>query len=229
MAAINKLELWQAASKLGQKICDLGALHLRYGTDHRDLEVIADRMGKGVLGEHFRRSLHTLSPHRFMWVAAVDDDGDVVGIAAARLDDITGWSLQRYIKEHFERCFRTAEGEPVRLLEESASFAEQITGPCAYLGEGFAAHKWRKKGLATLVVQHLMLMVWDEWKPSIMYGWMRKRHAITGMAVSWGFTETYAQVLKFENEPDDPELKDAHFVGCRSAGVAGIIDGLSQD
>lgn len=220
---MNKIELWQAAELLRQAMLELGVVKLHYSQDPRELDRVVASLEKGALGEHFRASLHTLPPNRVAWITALDSRNNVIGLVAARLDDNSGWTLQDYIKRHFERCFFTKEGDDLRVSNGCSQFAQAYSGRCAYLGEGWIDPKYRRKKLASHLVRFLMLIVWDEWKPEVAYGWMRKRHAEKGMAYDWGFSIVYQNAVQFENEPCDEELKDAHFVANETIGIHQMI------
>lgn len=205
---------------------NLGIEEISYSTDQRELETAVAGMEKGSLGENFKLMLHTLPPSRFMWVGAKDCHGDLVAIVAARLDDTGSWSLQRFLNEHFSRVIEAKDGRSVRPTEDSCIFAKDIKGRCAYLGEGYSTPGWRKKGLATYLIKYMILVTWDEWKPEIIYAWIRRKQMETGSAAIWGFTETYESPLEFASPPLDEDWSDTFFVGLRSIGVHQMIRSL---
>jgi len=228
LVEINKVELWQSANLLEQAIRGLGVADVVFSTEHNELvDAVAD-IEKGALGENFHKSLHTLPPNKFMWIRALDRDGNIVSIVAARLDDTGSWSLQRFIREHFARVIEDCDGGSANLSEQSAIFAKDIAGKCAYLGEGYAAPEWRRQGLATLMIKYMILIVWDEWKPEIIYAWIRRHQIETGTAALWGFTETYESPLEFTKPPLDPDWSDTFFVGLRKIGVHQMIRTLQN-
>ena len=226
---INKVELWQSATRLELAIRRLGVEKIVFSTDHDELVDAVSKLEKGVLGENFNKSLHTLPPNKFMWIRALDRDDQVVSIVAARLDDVGTWSLQRFIREHFARVINGLDGSPCKLTENSALFAKDIYGRCAYLGEGYAAPGWRRQGLATYMIKYMMLIVWDEWKPEIIYAWIRRHQIETGTAAAWGFTESYETPLEFIEPPLDPDWADTFFVGLRKIGVHQMIKTLRRE
>lgn len=223
---INKVELWQSANFLENKMRDLGVAEIRYSTDHLSLEKQIAKLEKQALGEHFKRALHVLPPNKFMWISAYDEEGAVIAVVAGRLDDIGSWSLQQFIHAHFSRVIDAEDGGHVRVKAGSAEFAKDISGPCAYVGEGYAVKEWRRKGLASLMVKYLMLIAWDEWRPSVIYGWMRRRHVETGMAVNWGFTEMYETPFEFESPPVNKDWNATFFVGVGAKGIFQMIRSL---
>ena len=184
MVEINKVRLWQAANNIEQKMRAIGIVEITYSTDLSALEEIVSTLEKKALGEHFTRSLNTLTPNRFMWISALDENGEIAALVAARLDDIGSWSLQRFIHEHFSRVVKDKNGDSSKLKPQSAQFAANLFGRCAYMGEAFAATKWRKRGLFTMITRYFNLILWDEWKPSIIYGWMRRPHMESGGSMS---------------------------------------------
>ncbi len=223
MVEINKVRLWQAANNIEKKMRALGIVEMRYSTDLTSLEKTAASMEKKALGEHFKKSLNTLPPNRVMWISALDEDRNVAGVLAARLDDIGSWSLQRFIIEHFGRVVEDKYGNPSKLKPHSTQFAANIHGKCAYMGEGYSTVQWRNKGLMTMMSRYLNLIMWDEWKPTIIYGWMRRKQAETGGAVSGGFTECYETPLEFEIDPKDMDWCNTFFVGLRAEGIHQMI------
>ena len=144
---INKVELWQSAGRLEEAMRSLGIARIRYSTDQKELADAVTLMGKGALGEHFKRSLNTLAPSNFMWIGAEDKDGNVVATIAARLDDTGNWSLKRFLIEHFCRVIDGEDGQPAQVNSDSAAFADNIFGKTVYIGETYCERDWRKLDL----------------------------------------------------------------------------------
>ncbi len=225
---INKVELWQSAGRLEEAMRSLGISKIRYSTDQKELADAVTLMGKGALGEHFKRSLNTLAPSNFMWIGAEDKDGNVVATIAARLDDTGSWSLKRFLVEHFCRVIDGEGGEPAQVNPGSAAFAENIFGKTVYIGETFCERDWRKVGLATMIAKYMILITWDEWKPEIIYAWIRRKQVESGAAVIWGATETYETPLMFDAPLADPDWADTFFVGVRRIGIHQMIQTLKM-
>ena len=96
-------------------------------------------------------------------------------------------------------------------------------GRCAYLGEGYATPEWRKTGLVTLLFKFMALITWDEWKPDIIYAWIRRPQVKKGAAAIWGLTETYETPLEFDNPPLDEDWSDTYFAAMRKIGIYQMI------
>ena len=223
---INKVELWQCAGRLEEAMRNLGIARIRYSTDQKELSNAVTVMGKGALGEHFKRSLNTLAPSNFMWIGAEDKDGNVVATIAARLDDTGSWSLQRFLIEHFGRVIDGADGTPAEINPDSAAFAQNIFGRTVYIGETYCERDWRKVGLATMIAKYMILIAWDEWKPEIIYAWIRRKQVESGAAVIWGATETYETPFIFDAPLADPDWADTFFVAVRRIGIHQMIQTL---
>ena len=226
---INSLELWRAGAILEKKLLSIGAAKLRLGKDIDEFENILDATAKSEIGEHFRQSITTLPPSRLLWLAAFDDGGNVIGTIATRYDDIEGWTLQRYIKAYWERAFETGDQQQVKLAPNSSPFASEIIGPLVYMGEGYVAEGWRHKGVSSCLVRMLTLLSWQEWKPNIIYGWMRPKHVMRGMHMKWGFTEAYEAGLDFIDPPKQQDYRDLYFVSCRKAAICQMVFSMLRE
>ncbi len=73
------------------------------------------------------------------------------------------------------------------------------------------------------MVRLLTLASWDEWKPNIIYGWMKKEHALDGMNTKWGYTESHQAALDFIVPPKATVHRTAYFVACRKMHIYQMI------
>lgn len=221
--SINKLDLWNAASIIETDLKSRGVGELILNNDFAEFEAVLGDSDKGEMGENFRRSLNTIPPGRFLWLCAKDAKGEIIGFVAVRHDDLSGWSLQEFVIQLWQRAFKTSTGEPVEMSPNSAIYASDIHGSIVYMGDGFVSEKWRKKGISAGLVRLLTLLAFDEWKPTIVYGWMRSHHVLGGMHMKWGFTEAYERAFDFISPPEADYHHDAYFVGCREPAIYQMI------
>jgi len=220
---INKLDLVNAVSELEACIKQAGVAKLRLSYDVGEFEMVATLTGKGHAGEHLRRSLNTLSPNQVLWIGAYDSTDRPVATIAARYDDVRGWTLQRFVREFWSRAYRTEDGSHARLSENTSQFAKAYTGPFVYIGEGFVADGWKDRNLSIYLLRLIMLLAYDEWRPNLIYGWMRPYHVLSGLTAKWGFTICYQKGLTWEVPPARKDWHDLHFVALDKAGIFQLI------
>ena len=216
---INKQQLWRAHAVLERKLYSIGVTEIRLSNDIAEFDAAIGQTDKDGIGEHFRRSINILPPNRFLWLGAHDEADNIIGIVAARYDDFEGWTLQNFVKEFWERSYRTKTGKPVKMALGTSAYAIDISGPVVYMGDGFVAEAWRNKGVASSLVKMLTFLAWDEWKPKIIYGWMRDHHVRSGMNAGWGFTDACEAAFDFIDPPEADYHSDAWFVAARKVHI----------
>lgn len=224
--SINQLDLMNAVNIIQSDLKSRGVAELNLSSSFSEFEEVLSASEKNEMGENFRRSINTIPPGRFLWLCAYDANGDVIGFVAVRQDDLSGWSLQQFVIELWQRAFKTSSGEPVEMSADSCTYASNIYGSIVYMGDGFVSEKWRKKGISAGLVRLLTLLAFNEWKPTIVYGWMRSHHVLGGMHMKWGFTEAYERAFDFINPPEADYHHDAYFVGCREPAIYQMIFSL---
>ncbi len=219
----NILEIVSAAAALEGQIRSLGVAKIKLHDDQRSF---ADAVGgslKGFVGEHFRSSINTLVPTRFLGFSGHDANGKTLVTAAMRCDDLGGWSLDRYVSEYWERAYRGEDGEPVALETGSLDFARDIRGNVAYIGEGYVDESCRDNNLAAYVVRLCIVLSQLKWSPDYIYGWMANKHAYRGLFLRWGYTTCYPNGMKWVNAPSNPDYGNLCFLGCDESGVAQLL------
>ena len=222
----SKRDQWKAAFYYEDQIKALDGIgEYRYGNDIRRYEQAVAKTDKIRSGEHFHRLHSELFPNKFQYVQAMNKAGICVGMVASRLDDIGDWNLPRFYQERVRRVVEARGGNEqfAELADDTCQYAVDLTGRIAYMGEGFVHPDWRHRGLSTLMVRNLMLVCWADWDPAVIHGWMRHKHADTGMAFKWGFTDCYESGMSWKTEPADPTWKDTCFVANRQAGIDHLI------
>lgn len=213
---IDKLMFHDAIAALRAESEKIGSVTLKFSNDVEQLEQAHEILGKGETGEHFRRALDTLPPNRFFWLGAYMD-GSVIGTVAARCDD-SSWPLQRFVKNYWERSFEGEGAARVKVAPDSPEAAADYTGRFAYLGEAVTDEKIRNRNLSYVLVRLAMLIAFDEWKPNVVYGWMRDAHAYRGLATRWGFNRCEPSALEWVVRPAQTDWHNLAFLTCDQAG-----------
>lgn len=231
---IDKLKLNEAVVVLLGKLNEIGDVKLRFRNDIDGLEEAHRQLGKGQTGEHFRRALDTLPPNRMFWLEAKMDD-NLIGTVAARYD-VSSWTLQEFVKNYWERAF-DADGpldesgrySKVRIAEGSPEAAADYRGGFAYLGEAVTRADLRGQNLSIVLVRLALLFSFDEWRPSIAYGWMRDRHAYKGLHVRWGFNRCEANAFDWLRPPLEKDWRSLAFLVCDHRGFLSLLSHPAPD
>ncbi|WP_306028465.1 hypothetical protein [Stappia sp. MMSF_3263] len=226
---MDRLQRCRAVSKLVDDALRIGCGAVETGNEVSDFELIAKSFEKGVVGEHLNRRINTLPPNQVLWIVARDRNGIPIGTMAARYDIVQGWDLAHFIREYWARAYTGVGKNPVEIEEESLRYAKGIQGPWVYIGEGFVESEFRNKGISKILIQILILLSFDEYNPSLIYGWMRPNLINRGINTSWGFHNTIYPGVRWMSAPKQADLKDLAFVSCDSAGVDRIARNKLQN
>ncbi|SOB89150.1 hypothetical protein SAMN05421512_10158 [Stappia indica] len=218
---------YDAVSKMKASILSAGCGSLEVGYEISDFERICQSFPKGRLGEHFSRRLNTLPPNRLIWIVAKDRAGRPVAAAAARFDDIKGWDLERFISEYWTRIYTDENGDPIEIIPMSLEHARGISGPWVYLGEGFVAEDFRGKKISSNLIRILIILAFNEFRPNLLYGWMRPPLIKIGVNTNWGFHNTIYPGLLWKKAPHQLDLHDLAFVSCDARGVGRLSQRFS--
>ncbi|MBO6759148.1 MAG: hypothetical protein JJ902_22680 [Roseibium sp.] len=213
---IDKLEMHRAVGLLTEELDKIGPINLRFSNDVSGLEAAHRILGKSETGENFQRAMDTLPPNRFFWIGAFMGDS-VIGTVAARCDD-SAWSLQRFVKEYWERTFDAEGGGKVSIMPDSPTSARNYFGRFAYLGEAVTRDDLRGKNLSYILVRLALLFAHDEWRPTVAYGWMRDWHAYAGLPIRWGFNRCVQNAFEWQTPPLKKDWHNLAFLLCDQDG-----------
>jgi hypothetical protein len=231
---IDKLRLNEAVVALRGKLDEIGDVKLLFSNDVEELERAHIQLGKECTGEHFRRALDTLPPNRMFWLCA-ELEGDVIGTVAARYDE-SSWSLQKFVKNYWERVF-DAEGvadecggfPKVRFANEGPEAAAEYKGRFAYLGEAITRPDKRSRNLSIVLVRLALLFAFDEWRPTVAYGWMRDWHAYRGLHTRWGFNKCDLNAFDWRVRPRETDWHNLAFLTCNLQGFQSLLKNPAPD
>lgn len=225
---VNKFDLQEAVSLLRAAVYELPTVHkVRLHHEIREMEVVADLVGKGALGPHFARSLNDIPPGHAMLVAAYDENDAPIGMVGARFDDKPGWDLKDFLAAHWSRLYPAEEqGVQAEFMPDSCLYAQGRTGPFSYIGDGWIKEGFRGGNLLGLIQKWLILTAYDEWKPELTYGWMRPDKVLKGYAARWGYSMVYPRGIEWRIPPKQDDLRDVYFVGVDEAGIRQLVRDL---
>ncbi|WP_282046335.1 hypothetical protein [Roseibium album] len=231
---VDKMQLHDALVALTARLEEIGDVKIRMSYDVEELERAQQNLGKKESGEHFRRSMDTLPPNRFFWLGA-ELDGKIIGTVAARCDD-SAWPLQEFVKNYWERTYE-AKGEtesgaaPKVLIKPGspAEAAEYEAGRFVYLGEALTENGLRSRNLSIVLVRLALLFSFDEWRPTVAYGWMRDWHAYHGLHVRWGFNRCDTNAFEWLRPPRETDWHDLAFLVCNQRGFQKLMKHPAPD
>lgn len=225
---INKLELQEATNILKERIYSLDGVHrVRLHHRIREMETVAELVGKGALGPHFARNMNDIPPGHVMLIVAYDIDDNPIGMVGSRFDDKPGWDLKDFLAAHWSRLYPAeGEGQYAQFSPESCHYAEGLNGPFTYIGDGWIKEGHRGGSMLALIQRWLILLSYDEWKPELIYGWMRPDKVLAGYAARWGYSMVYPRGIEWRIPPKQKDLRDVYFVGVDTVGIHQMIRDL---
>ncbi|WP_297842842.1 hypothetical protein [uncultured Roseibium sp.] len=200
-------------------------VRLQMSRDFALLESLLEQVPEKGLTEHFRRNLNTYSPQQAFWLGGFNQLGELVGLAAARLDQLGSWSLEKYWREYWSRCYPDAEGSPVQMSDRQYRFAKGIRGDVVYLGEMWVAKQHAVDGVSGPFSKAILLLSLLEWQFQAAYAWVRPAFLERGFAFKCGFTSTHPGII-WEKGPAtiDPDL---HVMASSRSDLFDLVDLLS--
>lgn len=219
---IDKFAFHHAMEALLGELGAIGDVDIKLHHDVEGLQNACQTIGGRRTGEHFHKTLDTLPPNRFFWISATLK-GRVVGTVAARCDE-SSWSLQEFVRHYWERTYEAEPGSCVRIAEGSPQAAAVYPGGrFAYLGEALIEEGLRDKKLSLILVRLALLFAFDEWRPSVAYGWMRDHHAYRGLGVRWGFNRCDTQAFDWIVPPTEKDWHNLAFLACDWRGFENLL------
>jgi hypothetical protein len=181
---------------------------LQVSRDFEELEKTVRKTGKKALTEHFRRNLNTYSPAQAFWLGGYNSKGELVALAAARLDVLGSWTLADYWREYWHRCYPDASHGQARLAKKQYRYAQEITGDVVYLGEMWVCADHPADGVAALFSPAILLLSLMEWQSAkYYYAWVRPAFLERGFSYKCGFSDVHPGI-RWKSEPStiDPDL-----------------------
>ncbi|MBO9424658.1 hypothetical protein J7444_07995 [Labrenzia sp. R4_1] len=204
---IDRLKVSRLLSAFFEKLREKDII-LQVSRDFGDLEKAVRKTGKKALTEHFRRNLNTYSPVQAFWLGGYNSKGELVALAAARLDVLGSWTLADYWREYWQRCYPSAGGRPARLAKAQYRYAQEVKGDIVYLGEMWVCDEHPAEGVAALFSPAILLLSLMEWQSAgYYYAWVRPAFLERGFSYKCGFSEVHPGI-RWKREPStiDPDL-----------------------
>lgn len=198
------------------------------GTDFDVLEARVAESEKQNLTEHFRTELNTYTPANAFWLAILDDQGSLVAVSAARLDDLQRLPLVDYWRKYWFRCYPSAVDQRATMATVQPRFGAHITGRVVYMGDVWVHSDLRSSRIGSTLTQLLQIDALDEWRPDYLYGWMRPRDVVRGFWASCEFRHMHPLGITWDAAPSTID-HDLSFVGSPGYCVCDLIDRLAKD
>lgn len=165
-------------------------VRLEQSRDFKKLESLLESVSEKKLTEHFRTSLNTYTPPQAFWLGGYDSAGNLIALAAARLDELGSWTLERYWRDYWSRCYPHANGMRAELADEQYRFAKSISGSVVYFGDMWVSESHPEPHVSGPFSKSLQLLALLEWRFDWCYAWGRPGFLKTGFAEKCGFTKT---------------------------------------
>ena len=219
---MNRLDMSLAIQGYWADLVAAGCARVEVGRSVEAFEDVVSQFEKPEVGANLSRKVNTLPPNQVMWVCCRDAADKPVATMAARYDIVGGWDLSEFLKEYLERIFEGDGGRPVRIRADALDYICDVQGPWVYIGEGHVNNDWRGRDISTNLIRLLMLLSFDEFKPTLTYGFMRKPLIHKGVNTQWGWHNTIENAVSWINPPARKDLRSLYFVSCDPKGIARI-------
>lgn len=163
------------------------------------------------LGAPFDPERHQLDDHNSFWLAAYDKAGDLIHTQAAKRLDMSGASLDNYMRHHF-REFPPAlpDIDLIRSRFRASPGAHMISGNVVYHGDVWIAPEkgnYRGVGLSTVLARYGLLLAMGRWDPDFIFGFMAQAVAFKGFAERMGYMHNEPGALRWYREGNDKALE----------------------
>lgn len=203
----DRLTAGRVLARLYQLTAEKG-VRLEQGRDFGHLEYLLSRQSEKRLTEHFRRDLNTYTPQQAFWLGGFNSNDELIGVAAARLDQLGPWSLERYWREYWPRCYPSNIGDAVSLSKIQYRFAKEIHGNVVYLGEMWVSSQHPRRNVSGDFAKALQILTLLEWDFDWVYAWSRPSFLERGFAEKCGFTRVHPGIRwEFGPATIDQDLK----------------------
>lgn len=190
---------------------------IRYGESFEELERLLPIDEKAELTPHFSTALNTYTSANAYWLGGFDDDGQLVALSAARLDDLGSQTMSDYLKRYWRRCYPAAGGDSAEAAEVQPRFWNEIKGRVAYFGDFHLKRQGvQGKGVPKIFGPLAMLVGAQKWDADWYYTWVRERDWSLRYPLAYGFSRTYFPGLRWTSPPCSIEPDLAAGVNSRS-------------
>jgi len=202
-------------------------VRLEQSRDFEHLEALLDDIPEKSLTEHFRRTLNTYTPPQAFWLGGYNASGELVALAAARLDELGSWSLDRYWRDYWARCYPHTDELRVQPAAKQYLWAKGVSGNVVYLGDMWVSASHPEKKVSAPFAKVLQLLALLEWRFSWCYAWVRPAFLETGFAEKCGFTKT-APGIRWARGPStiDDDLK---VMANSQEDLLDLVDALASE
>lgn len=186
---IDRLTVSRVIERLYERARQKG-IRLEQRRDFNVLETLLEGIPDKQLTEHFRTSLNTYTPPQAFWLGGYNSAGDLVAVAAARLDELGSWTLERYWREYWSRCYPHSDHRQAELAPKQYRFAKGISGSVVYFGDMWVSKGHPETQVSDPFAKTLQLLALLEWKFDWCYAWGRPKFLQRGFAEKCGFAKT---------------------------------------
>ncbi len=221
---LDRLVVSRVIARLFDEASQKG-VRLEVSRDFGLLEGFLEHVPEKGLTEHFRRNLNTYSPQQAFWLGGFNQMGELVGLAAARLDQLGSWTLEKYWREYWSRCYPADDGSQVQMSDRQYRFAKDIQGDVVYLGEMWVAKQHATNGVSGPFSKAILLLSLLEWQFQVAYAWVRPAFLDRGFAFKCGFASTHPGII-WDRGPATID-QDLHVMASSRSDLFDLVDLLS--
>jgi hypothetical protein len=223
------LDISTAIAVIQSKVVNQG-LTLKESADFELFETTIRGTEDKYLMEDFSPRFFDLHGATAFWVGAFNEEGKVVSVQAAKVEDLQDRSLADHWHQQQRRIFVDPNPE-VKFGNEHAHDAYFMRGKIAYHGNLWLRRDLRGAGLAESLTQLGFLIALLKWSPDYLYGLMAARSAEKGFGIRVGYRRFVPRGTHWDQAPSNIRPDDWLVYSTRSdlIGLAKLIIRTSAD
>ena len=191
---VNELKIASFLIKVVELAREAG-VRLEMQTDFRRLQELADSLdGREPLSPIFDWRKGGVSEDNAFWIQGTNEQGEVVLMQAARIDDLGNKSLAEHIRDNRDLIHTPYfKADTKNSIFDSCYYLTEITGRVVYAGETWITPKgpYRGRGLASVCSRMAFGLSLLRWRPDYMYGLATQALALKGIAAKYEYYHTH--------------------------------------
>lgn len=227
MTYIDPIRASRCLSRL-EKILKKTGLLVRLKNDFEQFREAAVQIDKksSVTGL-FSTSENTFTPAVAFWVGLWDTSDRIRGVVAIRFDDITGITLQQFLKPHWERVFAARSKVTPVMAQDQPSVLSELTGRTVYVGDLAIDSAISGTGAAMVLTKIAMVAAALRWNPDYIYGFNEMKNAERGFSTTLGFRHVNEMTPRWSVPPSHLS-PDLHLVWNTRRDLVDLIESLAD-
>ena len=200
MEILDQLKYARALVVL-QKRFESFDLTLEMGRNFKHFRALVDALDDRDLSDQFNLAHEKLLPTNSFWVVLRDRAEAVIGVLAAKFDDIGPRALSDHWQVDQPRMYRENAGGLIEFEAVQSRAARAISGRVAYVGDLWVRKDRRKTGVSGDLSKLVQVIALQIWQPDTIYAFVHNVGVTRGLAAHFGFCHQYPVGIRWRSNP----------------------------